>query len=59
MLGSLYNQVADLAQGLEFDYKEAATQVFSWKIYQISQMTQFEEHLRMIASDTSKGIFGI
>ena len=57
MLESLYNQVAGLAQGLELDYKDTATQVFLCKIYEIFQMTYFEEHLRTTASETTKGIF--
>ena len=57
MLESLYNQVAGLAQGLQLDYKDTATQVFLCKIYEIFQMTYFEEQLRTTASDTTKGIF--
>ena len=52
MLESLYNQVAGLAQGLQLDYKDIATQVFLCKIYEIFQ-TYFEEHLRTTASDTT------
>ena len=42
VLESLYNQVASLGLGpsLQFDYKEAATKVFSCKICEIFQMTQ-------------------
>ena len=45
-----------LAQGLQLDYKETATEVFSCKSCEIVQMTYFEKHLRTTA-DTCKGFF--